>query len=109
MITTFASPKLQSLYEPVQQFLHDHVYPNELRWLRTPFREVEQEIRALRPKAQATGAWNAALSEKEGGPGLQLTEFAQLSELLGTSPFGHLAFNCQAPVAHCRRTAGRHR
>jgi alkylation response protein AidB-like acyl-CoA dehydrogenase len=60
---------------------------------------VEREIRALRPQAQATGAWNAALSEAEGGPGLKLTEFAQLSELLGTSPFGHLAFNCQAPDA----------
>jgi alkylation response protein AidB-like acyl-CoA dehydrogenase len=99
MIATFASPKLQALYEPVQQFLHDHIYPNELRWLRTPFYEVEREIRTLRPKAQATGAWNAALSEAEGGPGLKLTEFAQLSELLGTSPFGHLTFNCQAPDA----------
>lgn len=99
MIATFASPKLQALYEPVRQFLYDHIYPNELRWLRTPFYEVEAEIRALRPQAQATGAWNAALSGEEGGPGLKLTGFAQLSELLGTSPFGHLAFNCQAPDA----------
>lgn len=99
MITPFTTPKLEALYEPVQKFLNDHIYTNELRWLRTPFYEVEQEIRNLRPKAKATGAWNAALSKAEGGPGLQLTEFAQLSELLGTSPYGHLAFNCQAPDA----------
>ena len=99
MIATFSTPKLQALYPSVKQFLEEHIYPNELRWLKTPFREVEQEIRSLRPQAQATGAWNAALSEEEGGPGLELTSFAQLSELLGTSPFGHLAFNCQAPDA----------
>ncbi|MEQ8704832.1 MAG: acyl-CoA dehydrogenase family protein [Phaeodactylibacter sp.] len=99
MIATFSTPKLKALYEPVRQFLEAQIYPNELRWLRTPFQEVEREIRALRPKAQATGAWNAALSAEEGGPGLLLTEFAQISELLGTSPFGHLAFNCQAPDA----------
>ncbi|NRA52501.1 MAG: acyl-CoA dehydrogenase family protein [Phaeodactylibacter sp.] len=99
MIATFSTPKLQALYPSVKQFLEEHIYSNELRWLKTPFREVEQEIRSLRPQAQATGAWNAALSEEEGGPGLELTSFAQLSELLGTSPFGHLAFNCQAPDA----------
>ncbi len=99
MTAIFTTPRIQELYTPVKDFLQAHIYPNELRWLRTPFQEVEKEIRALRPKAQATGAWNPALKAEEGGAGLMLTEFAQLSELLGTSPFGHLAFNCQAPDA----------
>lgn len=99
MIPIFSTPKLEALHQAVSDFLEAHIYPHELRWLRTPFQEVEKEIRALRPQAQATGAWNPALSAEEGGPGVSLTEFAQLSELLGTSPFGHLAFNCQAPDA----------
>lgn len=99
MVKTFATPKLTALHTAVRDFLSAHIYPNELRWLRTPFKQVEQEIRQLRSQVQATGAWNPAIAEEHGGAGLSLLEFAQLSELLGTSPFGHLAFNCQAPDA----------
>ncbi|MCO6479517.1 MAG: acyl-CoA dehydrogenase family protein [Phaeodactylibacter sp.] len=97
MVEAFATPLLKKLYGAVREFLEAEIYPHELRWLRTPFREVEPEIRALREKAQATGAWNPHLSAEHGGAGLSLSEFGQLGELLGTTPFGHLAFNCQAP------------
>ena len=97
MIEAFATPLLKKLHAAVREFLEAEIYPNELRWLKTPFREVEAEIRSLREKAQATGAWNPHLSAGHGGAGLSLSEFGQLSELLGTTPFGHLSFNCQAP------------
>ncbi len=99
MVNTFATPLLREIHEKVKAFLESEIYPNELRWLRTPFREVEAEIRSLRPKARATGAWNAQLPAEEGGAGLGLPEYGQLGELMGTSPLGHLAFNCQAPDA----------
>jgi len=36
-------------------------------------------------------------SVEEGGLGLTLCEFGQVSEALAWSPFGHYTFNCQAP------------
>ncbi len=99
MVETFATPLLKQLYASVKAFLEAEIYPNELRWLGAPFREVEASIRGLREKARATGAWNPHLPAEQGGAGLSLSEFGQLSELLGATPFGHLAFNCQAPDA----------
>ena len=99
MVEVFATPKLKRLYEAVHTFMESEIYPNEARWFRMPFREVEAELRGLRDKARATGAWNPPIAEAEGGAGLSLLEFGQLSELLGRSPFAHLAFNCQAPDA----------
>ncbi|MCB0599067.1 MAG: acyl-CoA dehydrogenase family protein, partial [Phaeodactylibacter sp.] len=99
MVETFATPLLKKLHAAVKEFLETEVYPNELRWLRSPFQQVESEIRSLRDKARATGAWNPHLPEEHGGAGLGLSGFGQLSELLGTTPFGHLSFNCQAPDA----------
>ena len=99
MVESFATPLLKKLHAAVQEFLETEIYPNELRWLKSPFREVETEIRGLRDQARATGAWNPHLSADHGGAGLSLSEFAQLSELLGMTPFGHLALNCQAPDA----------
>ena len=99
MVEAFATPKLKRLHESVSAFMETEILPQEMRWLRTPFRQVEAELRGLREKARSTGAWNPHLPEAEGGAGLSLPEFGQLSELLGRSPFGHLAFNCQAPDA----------
>ena len=99
MVEAFATPLLKKLHAAVREFLEKEIYPNEMRWLKTPFREVEAEVRGLQEKARATGAWNPHLSAEHGGAGLGLSEFAQLGELLGTTPFGHLAFNCQAPDA----------
>lgn len=99
MIAHFATERLQEVYARVKAFLEAEVYPHELRWLQMPFREVEAELRLLRTKAAATGAWNAYLSANHGGPGFSLVEVAQLGELMGSSPYGHFLFNCQAPDA----------
>ncbi len=99
MIAHFATDKLREVHARVLALLEAEVYPREQRWLRMPFGEVEKELRLLRSKAAATGAWNAYLSAHHGGPGFSLTEVAQLGELMGTTPFGHFIFNCQAPDA----------
>lgn len=95
----FATDRLKALYPEVKSFLEEEIYPYEMEWLRMPFREVEAIIRLKRGKIKILGGWNPYHSIHHGGPGLSLTEVAQLSELLGSSPFGHFAFNCQAPDA----------
>jgi acyl-CoA dehydrogenase len=99
MIELFGSARLKAVYPKVKAFLEEHIYPNELRWLKTPFFEVEEEISVLRPIVHQTGAWNPAIPEQLGGAGFSLPEYAQLGELLGTTPYGHFCFNCQAPDA----------
>lgn len=95
----FSTDRLRALYPKVQAFLEEEIYPNELDWLRMPFKEVEKILRAQKDKVESIGAWNPYHAESHGGAGLNLTEVAQLSELLGTSPFGHFACNAQAPDA----------
>lgn len=95
----FASDRLNDLSGKVAAFMKSEIFPNEPRWLKLPFKEVEVELRALKEKVKATGAWNPYLAEEEGGPGLTLSEVAQLGELMGRSPFGHFVFNAQAPDA----------
>lgn len=99
MVDLFTTAGLKEIYPKVRKFLEEEIYPSEARWLQMPFNEVAGELRALRPKVEAIGAWNGYLPAHHGGPGLTLPEVGQLGELLGTSPFGHFTFNCQAPDA----------
>lgn len=62
-----------------------------------PFGEADKVLQQKRKLAKENGLWAPFLPVKEGGKGLTLTEFAQVSEIMGTSPFGHYVFNCQAP------------
>jgi alkylation response protein AidB-like acyl-CoA dehydrogenase len=99
MIPYFATERLQRLYPQVKEFVETVLYPLERELSELPFFEVERRLRALREPVKAIGAWNLYHSESHGGPGLSLMEVAQVSELLGKSPFGHFTFNCQAPDA----------
>ncbi len=62
-----------------------------------PFQQAEEILNNKRLKAKSLGLWAPYLSEKEGGMGLSMMEFAQVSEIMATTPFGHYVFNCQAP------------
>ena len=97
MISLFATDKVKELYPQVKAFVEEELYSIELELLRQPFAQAEKTLATIRAKARQQGLWAPYLLESEGGRGLSMTEFGQLSELLGTTPFGHYVLNCQAP------------
>jgi len=60
---------------------------------------ITDGLRDAREQVRANGWWCPQMDEAHGGMGLSLHDFGRLSEVLGRSPLGHLAFNCQAPDA----------
>jgi acyl-CoA dehydrogenase len=97
MIELFLTEKLESLLPQYLEFLKKEVYPIELGIINKPFRQSLPMLKSLREKAKELKLWAPHLSIEEGGVGLNLVEFAQVSEILGTSPLGHYIFNCNAP------------
>ena len=85
------------LIEQYKAFLAKHIYPIEQAIIYGSFRSHLPALAELRALAQKQGLFAPHLSKEEGGLGLNLVEFAQISEVLGTSPLGHYVFNCQAP------------
>ncbi|MEN9364217.1 MAG: hypothetical protein RI903_1526 [Bacteroidota bacterium] len=85
------------LIEQYKAFLAEHIYPIEQAIIYGSFRSHLPALAELRALAKKQGLFAPHLSKEEGGLGLNLVEFAQISEVLGTSPLGHYVFNCQAP------------
>ncbi len=93
------SPKdnLSDFLSRIQSFVREEIAPLEQEFLRRPFRELLPVLKAKRERVRELGLWTPHLPEEYGGPGLRLSEFAQISEQLGRTPIGHYLFNCQAP------------
>jgi len=96
------SPKVKELQKRVQQFMDEHVYPNEDvyhhqvdtqgdRWQIPPIMEE------LKAKAKKTGLWNLFLPESRLGAGLTNLEYAPLCEIMGRVHWAPEVFNCSAP------------
>lgn len=85
------------LRDRVRAFVTERVIPLEGECLNASFRTVEPRLLALRDEARAIGLWAPHLPTALGGLGLQLQEFAVISEELGRTPYGHYTLNCQAP------------
>ena len=96
------SPKVKDLQKRVQQFMNDHVYPNEHlyheqvdsqsdRWQIPP---IMEEMKA---KAKSAGLWNLFLPESGRGAGLTNLEYAPLCEIMGRVHWAPEVFNCSAP------------
>jgi alkylation response protein AidB-like acyl-CoA dehydrogenase len=85
------------LVDKYQAFLAKHIYPIEKAIIYGSFRSHLPALAELRALAKKEGLFAPHLSKEEGGLGLNLVEFAQISEVLGTSPIGHYIFNCNAP------------
>ena len=97
MVDIFATDKLRKAYPEYQQFIALHLYPLERQLLSIPFSEASAILEEKRTLARSMGLWAPYLPAEEGHIGLTMLEFAQISELLATTPYGHYVFNCQAP------------
>ena len=95
----YATDRAVALAAAARRLLDEHVLPREAAWLRRPFGEVAAEVRGLRPVARELGLYNLYHGTEHDGPGLTLTEIAQVLEVLGESVYGLYAVNCQAPDA----------
>ncbi len=97
MVNIFTSERLKEIYPRVKNFVEQELYPIEMDLMKMPFNRAAIILDEKRELAKRIGLWAPYLSEKDGGLGLTMIEFAQLSELLATTPFGHYSLNCQAP------------
>ena len=92
------SPKTIEMSEKLGAFMHEHVHPNEERYLD----EVNsgdrwqpvQLIEDLKAKAKADGLWNLFLPDVSG---LSNVEYAPLAEIMGRVTWASEVFNCSAP------------
>lgn len=93
----FAVPEhLVPLLDRIREFLEARVIPAERELDSTP---IDQLMAPIRAEAKAKGLWLPQMSERHGGLGLSLLEHGLVSEVLGRSPLGNYALNCQAPDA----------
>jgi len=97
MVNIFATERLREIYPQVKYFVEQELYPIEMELLHMPFHKAAIILQEKRVKAKQQGLWAPYLSKADGGLGLTMIEFAQISELMAATPFGHYVFNCQAP------------
>lgn len=93
----FHEEELASLLEKYRDFVKTELFPIDLKVVTGSFRSYLPQLESLRSKAKTLGLFTPHLSKEEGGIGLNLVQFAQVSEILGQSPIGHYVFNCNAP------------
>ncbi|MEM6990448.1 MAG: phosphotransferase [Myxococcota bacterium] len=89
---------LRPTLSQLRSFVDEHVAPVEARG-HEGFNALGGALVELRAKAKAAGLWLPQLPEAHGGMGLSVLEHGLVSEVLGRSPLGHYALNCQAPDA----------
>jgi len=94
------SEKTKELQKRLQNFMDEHIYPNERRF----DDEVERDrwkptkiVEELKPKARAAGLWNLFLPDDSEGAGLTNLEYAPLCEIMGRCHWAPEVFNCSAP------------
>ncbi len=94
----FATERLEKILPIIRSFVLEELVPLEKEHSSRPFKQTEKLLQAKREKVKALGLWNLHLPKEEGGLGLTLCEFGQVSEVLSLAPYyGQYTFNCQAP------------
>ncbi len=83
----------------VRRFVDAELIPLESIAQERSFRELLPLLEEKRQKVREMGLWTPQIPKRFGGGGLGFLEHALLSEELARCPYGHFAFNCQAPDA----------
>ncbi len=94
-----STASLDTLLAEVRSFLDEEIVPLEKRLMADGLSAVKADLDLVRTAVKDAGWWCPQLGAEHGGMGLSLEDFGRLSKVLGRSPLGHLAFNCQAPDA----------
>ncbi len=98
METIFTTERVRPLLKQVRDFVHNELIPLEADFSHHNVKAMLPVLEQKRQMVKAAGLWGLHLSEEDGGHGLTLTEFGQISEQLAHAPFfGHYVFGCQAP------------
>lgn len=101
-------PATAALLGRARAFMGAHVFPAEPTVLARGVDACPEIVASLRDAARSDGLWLPQMSRDVGGLGLSLLDHGLLSEILGQSPLGHLACNCQAPDAGNMEVLHRH-
>ncbi|MDZ4714166.1 MAG: acyl-CoA dehydrogenase family protein [Cytophagales bacterium] len=98
MENIFATDRLRQLLPKVKSFVEAELLPLEAGHHQRTIEATYKLLNEKRGLVKKAGLWGLHLPKNEGGLGLTLCEFGQISEALSRTPFyGHYAFNCQAP------------
>ena len=93
------SPRSAELAARIQDFMAEHIYPNERRFYQEAERlgpwTVAPVVEDLKSIARAAGLWNLFLPAAHGG--LSNLDYAPLCEIMGRSHLAPEVFNCNAP------------
>jgi len=98
-MATTSTTSMDTLLSDIRAFVEDVLLPLEDDFREGGLPAVTDALQDAREQVRANGWWCPQMDEAHGGMGLSLYDFGRLSEVLGRSPLGHLAFNCQAPDA----------
>ena len=91
--------QLDNLIKDIKSFLDKDVLNLESKVLLNGWNASFNDLEKKRNKVKSLGYWTPQIPKKYGGMGLSLSEFSQISSILGSSPIGLYLFNCQAPDA----------
>ena len=91
--------ELRPLLRALDEFVREELYPLERPFLDHDFDVLLPAIEEKRRLAKSLGFWLPQIAAEHGGMGLTLFEHGLVSEVLGRTPLGHYALNCQAPDA----------
>jgi len=93
------SEKAQTIVEMINEFVGKELVPLEPEFSKRPFVELLPVLQEKRRMVKQMELWAPPHPPEYGGMGLDLVEFALVSEALGGTPLGHYVFGCQAPDA----------
>ena len=83
----------------ISKFVKEELYSLEPWILNCEWSEKLPKLNELRDKVKSQNLWLPQIPKEYGGLGLSNAQHGEISEILGSSPYGHYVFNCQAPDA----------
>jgi alkylation response protein AidB-like acyl-CoA dehydrogenase len=94
--------KTQLALSKLDEFMHEHIYPNEAAFYRQHAEmddrwQVAPMLEELKARAREAGLWNLFLPDSKRGGGFTNLQYAPLCEVMGRVAFASEVFNCSAP------------